>query len=174
MIVTTAWGTCLGWLIACAIVLAARLHVVPVPASFGLASDPKALEKLFFVSLSAAGSNTITMDGIDSQPGTKTTVALRMTQSLSIVGWAFPPSAKGGCEAVGLVLDKKLIFPGVSGNARPDVAAAYENSAVTNVSYLIQVPASHIGAGTHRGYVVCVDAAQEATRSFTPLIISVR
>jgi hypothetical protein len=126
----------------------------------------------------AAGpSGGIAMDAIDSQPGgrgTATTLTLGKSQSLSIVGWAFPPSATGGCSAIGLTLDNKRVFPGTYGYGRVDVATNYKNDALTNVGYSIVVPASKLGTGTHHAFVVCIDAAQAATRSFNPLTITVR
>ena len=125
----------------------------------------------------AAASGGIAIDaaGTDSTVHTySASPVIAKTQSLSVIGWAFPPSANGGCSAIGLAVDKKHVYPGTYGYGRPDVASQYKNDELTNVGYSIAVPATALGAGTHTAYVVCYDSPQSASRSFNPLTIRVR
>ncbi len=128
----------------------------------------------------ARPSGNVAMDSIGTSTGEAgakglaTTLTLDRSQSLYVLGWAFPPAEKGGCSAIGLAIDGKLVFPGTYGYRRPDVAVFYKDRSRTDVGYGIAVPASSLGRGSHRGFVVCMDSAQSASRSFHPLTIRVR
>lgn len=54
-ILMAAWGACLGWLLACGVVLLARAHVIPIPALLSSVYAPKGLEKIFFLSFYILG-----------------------------------------------------------------------------------------------------------------------
>ena len=56
VVLVAAWGACAGWLLACFVVFLARGGAIPVPASLGSEYDPKALEKLFYLTFYLLGA----------------------------------------------------------------------------------------------------------------------
>ena len=55
-IAAAAWGACLGWLLACGVVLIAKTGILPVPSFLGSADSVKGLEKVFYLCFYVLGA----------------------------------------------------------------------------------------------------------------------
>lgn len=153
----------------------------PTPSSIAsLPTETPHLGKLTQSEITAARiakpSGMVSIDVLDMRAdGTHhdaITVAPR--EKLHVIGWAYLEPRMAQCEAVGLLVDGKTVYPGLYGYARPDVASFYKDPARTNVGYSIEVAAARLGAGAHKATVVCVASPGLATRYANPVQITVR
>jgi|GEM_PF-6266683 hypothetical protein len=107
-------------------------------------------------------SGTIAIDVLDDhQPGMRGSddpLSISSTGTAFVIGWAFNEGKNAPCSAVAVVVDDRLAFPARYSYARPDVAAHFNNTGVTNVGYGAMLPASALGSGRHQARIVCLGA----------------
>ena len=88
---------------------AAPAQAVVVPHLTKIASPAYA------AAFAAPPSASVDIDRIDPPGASRAhpfAVSLKTSQSLTVLGWAFPGTEKGGCSAIGLTVDNKHVFPG--------------------------------------------------------------
>jgi hypothetical protein len=108
-------------------------------------------------------------EALDSVALSKTVSQL---DSLLVSGWAADVTDGAPLSSVKIYLDGTLLPRPALGLHRPDVAAAYGNSAYANSGYQLLYPAATISPGVHAVTVVATDSLGHST-IFGPLIITV-
>jgi sugar lactone lactonase YvrE len=91
---------------------------------------------------------------------------------LYVAGWVVDATDGAPLSNVKVYIDGNLLGTPTVGIARPDVAAAFGNSAFTNSGYQLHYPAATFSAGTHAITAVAIDSGGRST-TFGPLAITV-
>jgi sugar lactone lactonase YvrE len=106
---------------------------------------------------------------VDNSTGSTTVL---QTDLLRVSGWVADVTDGAPVNNVKVFIDGNLLGAPTLGIARPDVAAAYGNSAYTNSGYAFYYSGGAIFAGTHAITVVAIDSGGRST-TFGPLSITV-
>ena len=116
------------------------------------------------------GPGTITVTGlppfgsldqaVDNTTGSST---IPQTDSLLVRGSVADPVDGAPLSNVKVYIDGNLIGAPSLGLARPDVAAAYKNTAYTNSGYQLVYSAATLSIGTHAVTVVAIDSVGRST-----------
>ena len=151
-------------------------EVAPPPRPPAAARVSKFTRSEFEAARDAKTSGMVSVDVLDVRADGAHHDALTIAsgENLHVIGWAFFEPRNVRCEAVGLLVDGKTIYPGLYGYARSDVAAFYKDASRTDVGYSIVVPAARLGTGAHSATVVCAPSRGAATRYASALQITVR
>ena len=106
---------------------------------------------------------------VDNVTGS-TTVA--KTDSVRVAGWVADKTDGAPLSNVKVYIDGTLVGTPTLGIARPDVAAAYSNSAYANSGYQLLYSAATLSAGSHAVTVVAIDSGGTST-TFGPRTMTV-
>jgi len=106
---------------------------------------------------------------IDAMTGSAT---VSQKDNLFISGWAADYNDNGPAKTVQVLIDKKVAGLATLGEARPDVAAYYNNPAWEDTGYSLIEPALNLSVGQHSISSVATDSLG-LTQSFGPLVIQV-
>jgi hypothetical protein len=105
---------------------------------------------------------------VDSVSGTD---PVSVGDSTYVQGWAVDYQANGPVQSVTVLVDGvALTGTATLGQARPDVATAYNNPALGNVGWYLVIPANSVTAGSHSITAVATDS-QGLTTTFGPLTV---
>ena len=94
------------------------------------------------------------------------------TDSVQVFGWVADATDGAPLSNVKVYIDGTLAGTPTLGLARPDVAAAFGNSAYTDSGYQLISSAAGLSVGTHAVTVVAIDSGGRST-TFGPLTITV-
>jgi hypothetical protein len=93
-------------------------------------------------------------------PGKPVTFTMAPGETLSLVGWSY--DAKAAAPATGVVaqVDEFSRTDATYGEKRTDVASVFKNPNLTNVGFVINIPASALPPGKHTVSLLTENAAQ--------------
>jgi hypothetical protein len=103
---------------------------------------------------------------------TTSSTTIPQTDSLLVRGWVADVTDGAPLSNVKVYIDGVLIGTPTLGIARPDVAAAYHNTAYTNSGYQLLYSAASLALGSHAVTVVAIDSGSRST-TFGPLSITI-
>ena len=120
---------------------------------------------------SGAGSPFGFIDkAVDNVTGSTT---VSQADSLKVLGWVADPQDGAPLSNVSVYVDGTLAGTPTLGIARPDVAAARNNSAYLNSGYRLLYSASSLSLGKHQLTVVAIDSGGRST-TFGPRVFTVQ
>jgi hypothetical protein len=96
------------------------------------------------------------LDWAGDQKNTATTIPV--SDVLAVVGWAADVKDGAPVKQVEITIDGSAVGNASLGSARPDVAAAYNNSSYLNSGWSFVYSASYMAAGTHTVSAVAFDS----------------
>lgn len=135
-------------------------------AVWAVATDAKSINKVFVGTPITVTSATVakpigSLDEVDDSVGKTSTIS--QVNSLVVRGWAADVTDDGPARSVTVYVDNVAVGNATLGISRPDVAAAYNNTAWTNTGWLLNLSGSTLNVGAHTVSVVAKNSGGGAT-----------
>lgn len=103
--------------------------------------------------------------------GTTKAIVVYTSDNLLVSGWAL--DAQSAVSKVEVLIDGNVVGNATLGIARPDIVAAFDNSAYLDSGWNFTYAASGLTTGTHTVTAIAFDSANNPTTLVTPISITV-
>ncbi|HEY1808441.1 MAG TPA: hypothetical protein VGG42_07745 [Acidobacteriaceae bacterium] len=117
------------------------------------------------------GAKTITVTALaplgkeeSAQGATSHSATVAQSDSVVVTGWAADWHQGSPVSRVSILIDGTAVGNATLGGSRPDVAAAYNNSAFTNSGWTFTHAASGLSVGTHTVTAIVYDNQSQSTQ----------